>query len=441
MPVSGQTATEDWSTPESLLDIPIEGFHASTPDIVVGPSENAHLFFFARPASDAEGLPALYYARWAGEGWGVLNDVVVSPDGNVPGSVVGMESRSGYLYVVWASSQVWYSKALASVAADPYAWSEPALVFSSSSLNQAAAAIGDDDVIHILALSRDKDVYYVQLLPDDTIAKTVLVHHVEGEYYPYYPSLIVTPRNRLYACWSNWTSSGHGVYCSSSQNNGDTWSTPENIAEGHRGVWVDYSTRLGSIVRIIWGGVGVGGRYLQTSTDDGATWSVPFDLTQGVSMSGFTGQVASADSAGRLHVLINPGDGRYQHSIRDHTTWSNNRETGWEASDWIAADVIEGNQLVVAYWVPGRVLSTWLPLGTERITPAALPTPPPIQDPTESIVAVLPTTTPDIKPMPDLPTQAVQQSQQRNIPLFMSVVVPLLIVVATVLWRLNPIRK
>ena len=85
----------------------------------------------------------------------------------------------------------------------------------------------------------------------------------------------------------------------------------------------------------------------------GGTWSTPIDLTQGTSMEGYTGQVAVMDSAGDIHVLINPGDGKYVHVRTKNGAWLPHLPTGWQASDWIEMAVAEGNTLVVVYWMGG----------------------------------------------------------------------------------------
>ena len=144
------------------------------------------------------------------------------------------------------------------------------------------------------------------------------------------------------------------------------------IASGHRGARLVYFPATKQVGRIIWGGLGVGGRDLQLSQDEGKTWSTPIDLTQGTSMAGYTGQVAVMDSAKDIHALVNPGDGKYVHFRTKNGSWLPHSPTGWQASDWIEMAVAEGNTLVAVYWIGGNTYTSHAFLDAPKLAPSSL---------------------------------------------------------------------
>lgn len=372
--VHGQENTGGWSEPKLLLTAPAND-NGTNPIVYTGPSNNTHLLYFGRPADDPDGPFALYYARWVDGGWTDPIDVLVTPDNLLPPTLAAIEDSAGYLHVIWNTNAVWHTKVHLQATNKPQSWQTPVAIYGDKLALEVAAALDAHDDIHIVVTTRDRTIEYIPLTADGAIGQPVLIYQIaDTGYFPYRISLVVTQQGRLIACWAE-TASGaggaRGVWCSGSEDNGALWDAPEMIASGHLGARLFNFTQQKRLGRIIWGGLGVGGRELQLSEDEGRTWSTPVDLTQGVYMAGYTGQVAVMDSAGDLHVLINPGDGRYVHARTRDGIWLPNSPTGWQASDWIEMAVAEGNTLVVVYWVMGSntTSTSHLALDAPRLAP------------------------------------------------------------------------
>ena len=377
-PACAQGLPGGWSEPTLLLNGPPND-NGTNPIVYTGPSNNTHLLYFGRPADDPKGPIALYYARWGDGAWTSPVDVLVTPDNALPPTLAAVEDSKGDLHVIWNTNAVWHAKVALAKATDPHSWQTPVAVYGGEPALEVAAAIDSDDNIHLVVSTASATVEYVPLSPDGSSGQPVQIHGiVDSDYFPYRISLVATAHGRLLTCWAE-TSSGsggaRGVWCSSSEDKGDSWAAPEMIASGHRGVRLVYFPVTDQVGRIIWGGLGVGGRDLQLSRDNGGTWSTPIDLTQGTSMEGYTGQVAVMDSAEDIHVLINPGDGNYMHVRTKNGAWLPHRPTGWQASDWIEMAVAEGNTLVVVYWMGGNTSTSHMVLDAPKIVPLPVVSP------------------------------------------------------------------
>jgi hypothetical protein len=367
----GQENTGKWSEPQLLLQGPPKDT-GTNPIVYTGRSNNTYLLYFGRPAEDPGGPFALYYARWIDGGWTKPIDVLVTPDNALPPTLAAAEDSAGYLHVIWNTNAVWHTRVPIQAADKPQSWQTPVAIYGDRLALEVAAAIDTNDLIHVVMTSRDRTVDYISLRTDGVIGQPVLVHQIpDADYFPYRVSVVVTSNGRLITCWAEIANGARGVWCANSDDDGIHWGAPEMIATGHRGARLFYFAQKNQLGRVIWGGLGVGGRELQLSDDEGKTWSPPVDLAQGVYMAGYSGQVAAMDSAGDLHVLINPGDGRYVHARTRGDIWLPNAPTGWQASDWIEMAVAEGNTLVVVYWTmaTNSTYTSHLVLDAPRIAP------------------------------------------------------------------------
>jgi hypothetical protein len=402
----GQQIHTDWSEPQLLLNMPAND-NGTNPIVYTGPSINTHLLYFGRPADDPDGPFALYYARWDDGGWTEPVDVLVTPDNTLPPTLAAVEDSAGYLHVIWNTNAVWHTKVHLQKTSDPKSWQTPIEVYGDKLALEVAAAIDAHDNIHIVVTTRDRTIDHITLASDGAIGQPVLIHQIgDSGYFPYRTSLVATQEGRLLTCWAE-TAGGaggaRGVWCSDSEDGGVYWDAPEMIASGHRGARLFNFAQKNQLGRVIWGGVGVGGRELQVSEDDGKTWSTPLDLTQGANMSGYTGQVAVMDSAGDMHLLVNPGDGRDVYVRSRNGAWLPNSPTGWQASDWIEMAVAEGNTLVAVYWIPGSIYTSHLVLDAPRVAPRPVAPPADVEPSgsggqTSATAMATPVLTPAVKP-------------------------------------------
>ncbi len=354
-----------WSKPEKLMGLP-KGLNPSVPIIFTGYSGQTYAFWFGKPVDDPDGPIALYFVRWEDVGWSQVFDVVIAPETIIPEIIAGGEDAEGYLHVIWGGGALWHTKALASQAYDARSWSPIQKLYQGDRVLDVAGVMDRNGLFHIVFATAGHEIRYLRLGSEGDVPESISLRQIPGgDSWAYRPSIIVTDRGVLYASWAETSDNGvRGVQWTRSSDWGETWAEPDWAAMGHRGMYLFYFPSGGLLAKIVWGGVGVGGREIQLSFDDGETWSAPFDLTQGVGMAGYTGQVATLDSGGTLHVLVNLGDGRYVHSQYREGRWAPNVWTGWEASDWINVATVRGHRLVVVYWVPGSIMSSQLLLST-----------------------------------------------------------------------------
>lgn len=369
-----QVTNTVWSEPQLLLDGPSSD-NGTNPIVYTGPSNNTYLLFFGRPADDPEGPVALYYARWVDGAWTLPIDVLVTPDNKLPPTLAAVEDSDGYLHVIWNTTAVWHTKVDLRNANDVRNWQTPSMIYGDSLPTEVVSVIDERNHIHIVVATSDRTVEYVSLDSDGKVGQPVEINHiVENDNFPYRLSLVATLSGRLLTCWAEvrLTGEARGTWCSTSEDLGANWDAPELVASGHRGTRISYFPQKNQLGRVNWGGLGVGGRDLQLSDDDGRNWSPPIDLTQGVTMSGYTGQVVNMDSAGNLHLLLNPGDGKYVHARTRDGAWLPNTATGWQASDWIEMAVAGGDTLVAVYWMGGDTYTSHLVLDVPHVVPLAL---------------------------------------------------------------------
>ena len=450
--VHAQELPSQWSNPQPLLVMP-SGDNGTIPNVFTGQSGNAYLLFFGRPDGANDSIYSLYYSRWVEGNWQPIKDVVVTPDGGMPETVVGVEDASGYLHVFWTGSTAWYSKAHVNEAENPRAWTQPVGVFDQGQVLSLAAVADANGAIHLLLTTTNRDVYSLSLSADGTPGDPVLVYHVDS-HYPHYTSLVLTNSGKLIGCWNdvNGVEDGRarGALCATSNDGGASWTLPEDIATGHYWGGIFYFAATNTLARIIGGGTGVGGRTIELSQDDGASWLPSADLTQGAEMGGYNNHVAAIDSADNMHVLVNPGDGKHVHSSLRNSVWTPNTPAGWSAWDWISMTTAQGNTMVATWWLNNTVFVSSLQVDAPLVIPGELPPPLPTALPqavsgnVNPIIGDAAATTSDQTtsiPQRFLAALPFVQTLGRSTLLFLSVLPALVLVLMVVVWQAIRVRR
>lgn len=438
-----QTLFERWTNPRQLLKSPPKDT-GQIPYVMTGPSNRTHAVFFGRPDTDATGPITLYYAHWQSDG-GLSEpaDVVVNPEGGVPAMVTAVEDLTGQLHVFWAGNQLWYTHVFVNQAHDARAWSKPHSLLDTPA-SYIGATLGTDGQIHVAVTSLNRAVYYLRVTAQGAVEFSTIVYQISATTYsPYDVSVAVTKSDVVHVCWDEFDWAGDtrakGVYCTSSRDRGNAWPSPQQVVTGHRGATLFYFSQTDELMRIIWGGNGVGGRSVQFYAKDRDSWNAPLDLEQGIRMDGFNGQLAAMDAGGTIHVLVNPGDGRYYHSRLQQGRLSPNVQVSWRSADWISAAVAQGNQLVVIYWVPGAIMSSSIALAAPALSPSVLPAA--TGSPNASLSVATPTAVarPTVRAntaiTPSVETAPMGEFVRSNDTFIFAGVLPVLLLIGIVVWR------
>lgn len=234
-----------WAQPSSLLLTPEDDW-GFIPDVTTGPSGNTYVFFPGRPVNDAAGQPGIYFSRWEDDHWSSPKDVLVAPDGNVLHTLAAVEDGNGYLNLVMTGSTAWYSRAPMHEADNPRAWSIPVGIFSQDRAMTIDAVLGSDGATHVAIGSDRGAVYHVAISADGTPGYPTIVRSiVDDEYYPDVVSVVSTLQGSLHMCWVEVRSGSRGFYCSTSHDQGSTWTAVEQVAAGHRAAASSISSSRG----------------------------------------------------------------------------------------------------------------------------------------------------------------------------------------------------
>lgn len=370
--------------------------------------------------------PTLYYTRWDGSTWLEPVDVQYNsfPQGDItfPEAVVDPD---GYLHTVWVSTQaefafLSYSQALASSAESARTWTKE-VVLANNILNAyypIDIAADHSGGLHIIysQIGQTPGVYTINSFDGgNTWSAPINLYRTydarglqEGTSQV---RLEVDNKNRMHASWTRYGAGGNGkaIYYAQSQDQGQTWTKPFEVAEWQPGWYeVDWLS-VGVIddeIHLIWeGNATIALIFERISKDGGETWSRPKQIFQKLrGENGFTDLVV--DSSGRLNLVFTKRSSDQTHGIW-YSTWET---THWADPTVLGSDnpnlygsldflsdadlvsiersllgravryqkstIVNGNELFVVFaneW-GGEILSSHTLLSTPRIEPEPYPT-------------------------------------------------------------------
>jgi hypothetical protein len=282
----------------------------------------------------------LYYTRWNGEKWLDPIDIQVNSVGLVqyPQAVVDLY---GVIHLIWVASEgrqakLFYSQALANKADSAQAWSKPiALVESILFAYYPADIVADSSGgLHVIfsQIGAAPGTYVINSKNGGRTWSTPIelfrTYDTMGDQEGVSPTeLMIDKEGVLHATWTRFGSDGNGknIYYSQSQDSGQTWTKPFEVAAWQPGWYeVDWLSAgvVGKEIHVVWeGSSDIAALNERISPDGGLTWGEARQILANVrGENGFTDLVV--DSANQLHLLVvQRGDANAITQGVWHTVW------------------------------------------------------------------------------------------------------------------------
>ena len=282
----------------------------------------------------------LYYTRWDGEKWLDPIDIQVNTVGLVqyPQAVVDMH---GTLHLIWVASEgrvarLLYSQATASKADSAQAWSKPIVLEESIMFAYYPADIVTDSAggLHIVfsQVGAAPGAYVINSSNGGRTWSTPIeifrTYDSVGDQEGISPiRLMIDKAGIMHATWTRFGSDGNGknIYYSQSQDSGETWTKPFEVAAWQPGWyevdWLSVGVN-GKEIHVVWeGSSDIAALNERVSPDGGQTWGDAHQILNNVrGENGFADLVL--DSADQLHLLVvQRGDANAITQGVWHTVW------------------------------------------------------------------------------------------------------------------------
>ena len=320
---SAQGIGVNWSAAKNLSNTPTS---SNRPTIAADPSGNVHVVWgeniggesiLGIPGQLIEDANTLVYRRWDGLAWSDPVDIIAVPGDDLADYPSLAADSSGYLHLVWTGmTTIYYSRALASQAGSPHAWSEPRIVGDSARTSwESAVAVDAQGEVHVVYADRgaNSSVRHVRI-EDNGLGRmtwTSLSAPLLAQEVGFLNvSLKIDPEGRMHALWGTVTRNGVGlsIYYARSIDAGQTWSPPVQLAQGKAGKAYAQFPSLGiagdSELHLIYPYPQNMARTERISRDAGETWGEPHTIYPDLEgVGGFNVQLT--DAAGNLHAVSN----------------------------------------------------------------------------------------------------------------------------------------
>ena len=478
-PVLAQDTYIRWSEPINISNS--KGYTSTDPFVLADPSGTAHLFW-AEKVLNTEDTAAdtLMYAFWDGEQWSKPNDIFFALPQEVnlivslPQAVM---DNNGRIHLIWMGEPnapnyaLYYSSGPASEAGSARAWESRATLADDLTGSEYSIhiAYAPPTTLHVIfarvaagdAPSEERAVSYMRSTdlgenwtdPVDLIVMPSLDRGASNT------RLLVDPPDRVYACWTEWDSSGNGqvVYFDRSVDNGQTWDRPmalsTRIGIEYERDWCSLGLLGPGQIVAMWEGGYRAYRYGMYSDDGGVTWSDPIDTFPWlIGENGFVDFYA--DSAKSIHAFLSQrvregNEQRGNHEGLYTSVWMGG--TNWQEPVLAWGDIpmvnpsvaiVGGNRVVVAWYsytdLEVRAMTGEIP-SAPYIPPTVLSAPilpaTATVQPAETATATLETSS----LMNTAPTPASQESPAQNdlfdnpmLPVMLGIVFTILVLVLAI---------
>lgn len=273
-------STNSWSDPVNLS----QSGSASDPVVMVDSDGLIHVLWW-------DEFAGLVYAFGEGTEWSIPTSVVLPAEEAIPFLIADLD---GNFHALWRDidNRLFYSRGTASAFPNSANWSPSALI--SESVLDFEVALDENGDLHLVYVNPVENetspagVYYRRLVngTSDWLTPNLLYDS------PYFRSLDLTNSNvgitttreeedtRIFVAWDNHPR--ERVYLATSDDNGQTWSSPEEIDQPKAGIVGSGPSNIlvyaeGDEVMLLWR-VGEQGsncnHYYQWSQDRGETWSL-----------------------------------------------------------------------------------------------------------------------------------------------------------------------
>lgn len=463
-PVGAFSDPVEWSKPVNLSNSPPLSTH---PAITSDDYGNIHVFWSeevggrARQPGDMGGQGnSILYTRWDGSSWSPAVDVLSVPGEMVAEYVAVATGPANKIHAVWTGQSVfYYSNASIWEADSAHAWLEPVVIATNSARSRLESSIVEDHLgnIHIIyaTSSTEPGIYYIRSQDSgETWSPAALLSEPFDALEHSYSTvrIIADDEGILHAVWQTSQQEGFGqaVYYSRSIDQGQSWSSPTQLAYRDPGdMWIDWPYLVAegdSRLHLIYvDGTNVG-RAHRISIDGGETWP-PADQIL-TTMEGINGYIVPlVDDSGRMHLIVNmrTTDGQtvgIYYAQREGSSWSpvvplDVSSPAAPSAHYAAAVMGLGKEIHVVYnqISNGEIwyLRGILPAVESRRTPEPFPTTLPTA-PTATSAAMAPTVQQVQEP------SGLQQASSSSSPLPVSLLpglgLALLVVASVVIWSL-----
>ncbi|NUM44778.1 MAG: hypothetical protein HUU38_08715 [Anaerolineales bacterium] len=351
-------STSEWFSSPSTWKPPVSFFSTESEISAMSlqPDAEGQLHaVWAQFIAETEGQMEIYYARWDGTSWSYIVPILQPPFARVNELKTAMD-QAGRLFVVWSggqSGEIYFSWANANLAGTPSEWQKPILLPMARTVGASPdIVVGENGTIYVtyaIPLNENRGIY-LTTSEDGGASWSDPVQIVDGVPAGWEivgnPTLSVAPSGLVQILfWRFPPPDGldlMGLYYARSEDNGATWNEPVEVirAELEAG-WVKSFGQ--DVTYRIWqeNRNGVLVTYLEASPDLGVSWTEPINFT------GFDASVKISDvvldNSGQLHLVQLVNDANLGlillESVWNGTKWSN------EERILIDADGIQAGQV------------------------------------------------------------------------------------------------
>jgi hypothetical protein len=259
----------------------------------------------------------LYHSRWDGANWSAPIDVLASPDGESIRATHLRLDHADYVHAFWtdASGDIWHSAAHASRAQDAHGWLQPALIpTQETAFNRLGTAQDASGAWYLVYTNRTADTVRLLRSTDGEMRawqERTLYTEVRRDTWIAHAGAVVAPDGVLWVWWHELDPDGEGyghksVVTVRSSDGGQTWTQPEQAVTGYYSA--DFRVIGDTMVRLVFGGLGTGGRYVAFSRDSGSVWTADRDIGTGEG-EGMTAIGLAIDGAQSWHFVEATGNG------------------------------------------------------------------------------------------------------------------------------------
>ncbi len=465
--VSSQ-ATNQWSTPRR---IPNYNLVDRAPYMIADQNRTIHAFNNGNVSST---MGAIFYRRWSPEqGWSPPVDVLVSPLASGLQTIQGVFiDHSGVIHLTFAtitetSGDIYYTRALASIADRAAAWSTPVIIATDAGPLAFGGLTGDGEG-KLLALfgaeGAGNGLYEAHSFDGGeswSHPRALSLIYQRGQ-YPASIRTEIDPQGNVHVVWGVMNERGVGEEVRYARLNSDysDWNFETVLArrEGdeYSTTWPSIiSTQEGTLI-VIYQDSFPATRWMRLSSDGGQTWSLaarPFEH-----IGEYENAVLLKDSLGNVHMVLGNRIG----NPATHGMWYSR----WLGRNWTPlvaltsgpvtrtydpsapqGVVVQGNILMATWWhnVRREDLSgawySYIYLDVPETPRVPLPSPTPIPSPTPFELEIS-----EITPVPGdgLPQFPIEDDTPGNpgLPVYISVIpVVVLIPVVIILYRKKIIKR
>jgi hypothetical protein len=329
--------TSDWFPPPSLWRAPdiatsVE-YQFTEPALTIGTDGLTHLLW-SQKVSDESDEEALFYG-YLEESWLISGQVVASPLGKAGPPSVTIDAN-GRLLAVWIEGKygdIYFSWAVAPRANDPSEWNDPMQLPSLHSVNSSpeilTAGVGEIYVAYAIPVNDDRGIYITRSSDGgETWSDPYQVFDAAAQGWDRVdePRLTRTNDDRLHMVWTKYNLLNSNInlgdpaslYYAWSDDQGDTWTDPEELDTNNIIQWSEIVSPDGIQVHRLWQEAIDNSSVMwhEVSADGGASWSRT--------------TVFSSAGVENEHISLSPGPSGYLHFVR----MTKIREDSWKQEYW-----------------------------------------------------------------------------------------------------------